>query len=155
MDESTAIRDLIARDRVASVINELFVATDARDWPRVRACFAPVVIFDMTSLVGGAPAQLAPDEIAAAWEHGLAPIESVHHQTGNLAVLCEGDEATASCYGIAYHYRRTRSGNDTRTFVGSYDFHLERHDDAWRIDVFRFNLKFIQGNRRLEEEPAA
>ena len=155
MDETAAIRDLIERERVANVINELFVATDARNWVRVRACLAPIVIFDMTSLVGGAPAQLTPDEIAGAWETGLEPIESVHHQTGNLAILCDGDEATASCYGIAYHYRRTQSGNDTRVFVGSYDFHLERRDDAWRIDVFRFNLKFIQGNRHLEQEPNA
>ena len=35
MDDTTQVKNLIERDRVASIINELFVATDARNW---RAC---------------------------------------------------------------------------------------------------------------------
>jgi hypothetical protein len=53
-------------------------------------------------------------------------------------------------YGVAWHYRRTRSGQSTRTLAGSYGFHLVRHGD-WRIGRFRFNLKFIEGNTRLEQ----
>jgi hypothetical protein len=39
-------------------------------------------------------------------------------------------------------------------FVGGYDFHLLQ-DGEWRIDLFRFNLKFIDGNVELEREPSA
>lgn len=61
------------------------------------------------------------------------------------------DRATASCYGIAYQFRRTRSGHNTRMFVGSYSFVLERGGDhGWRITGFRFDLKFIDGNAQLE-----
>ncbi len=155
MAEDAAVRSLVERDRVAEVINTLFVATDARDWARVRRCFAPVVTFDMTSLAGGSAEQLSPEQIAMGWETGLRPIESVHHQTGNLSIACTATEATASCYGIAYHYRRTKSGSNTRLFVGSYDFHLRLQDAAWRIDLFRFNLKFVDGNLQLEKEPGA
>jgi hypothetical protein len=35
-------------------------------------------------------------------------------------------------------------------FVGNYDVHLTRNDGKWRIDLFRFNLEFIEGNRDLE-----
>lgn len=150
MSESKAIEALVARERIADVINALFVATDARDWTRVRACLAPRVTFDMTSLAGGEPSQLAPAEITEAWEAGLRPIEHVHHQVGNLSIELQRNEATASCYGVAWHHRKTRSGNDTRTFVGSYDFHLSLMEGAWRIDLFRFNLKFIDGNLDLE-----
>jgi hypothetical protein len=143
---------LVEREQIVAVINALFVATDRRDWKQVEACFAPSVLFDMTSLAGGQPAHLAPAEISAAWETGLRPIEAIHHQTGNLSVWCKGREATASCYGIAYHFRRTASGRNTRVFVGSYDFHLQRAGDTWRIDIFRFNLKFIDGNPDLEKE---
>jgi hypothetical protein len=38
-------------------------------------------------------------------------------------------------------------------FVGSYDFHLVR-EATWKIDLFRFNCKFVDGNLELEKEPA-
>jgi hypothetical protein len=152
--EEAALKELIERDRIAQVVNALFVSTDARDWGRVRECFASRVSFDMTSLAGGTPQSMTPDEIVAGWRAGLEPIEQVHHQWGNLAIACDGSEATASCYGIAYHYRRTATGRNTRMFVGSYEFHLAR-DGRWRIDLFRFKLKFVDGNPELEKEPGA
>lgn len=39
---------------------------------------------------------------------------------------------------------------NTRTFVGSYNFHLTKAGGSWRIDRFKFNLKFIDGNLNLE-----
>jgi hypothetical protein len=153
MGEADAVRTLTERNRVADLITTLFVATDARDWDRVRGCFAEQVNFDMTSLAGGAPAQLSPQQIAAGWESGLKPIESVHHQVGNLSIDVHATDASASCYGIAYHYRRTRFNRNTRVFVGSYDFHLRLQDGRWRIDLFRFNVKFVDGNVDLEKEP--
>jgi hypothetical protein len=149
------LRRLIERSRIAEVINSLFVGTDLRDWKRVRGCFAEQVTFDMTSLVGGEPTRRSPQEITAGWEAGLKPIESVHHQVGNLSVDVRGAEATASCYGIAYHHRRTKSGRNTRLFVGSYDFHLRLDSGGWRVDMFRFNVKFVDGNLELEKEPPA
>jgi hypothetical protein len=153
MSEDPAVRSLVERERIAQVINRLFLGTDARDWEEVRACFAPQVAFDMTSLAGGTPARLSPSEITAGWDSGLRFLDSLHHQTGNLAIRLLEREATASCYGIAYHYRRTASGRNSRVFVGSYDFHLVL-GGSWNIDLFRFNLKFIDGNLELEKEPS-
>ena len=152
MADPLDIETLLHRGRIADVINTLFVSTDARDWSQVRRCFAPDVTFDMTSLAGGEPAQLTPAAISSAWETGLEPIEHIHHQVGNLLVTVKGDEAVASCHGVAWHYRRVQSGNNTRMFVGSYDFVLRLMEGMWRINLFRFNLKFIQGNRDLENE---
>ncbi len=154
MSDEKAVRDLLEKEAIAKVLNRLFLATDARDWPRVRECFADSVHFDVTSLAGGQPARLSPAEITAGWEAGLLPLDALHHQTGNLEISVSGDEATASCYGVAWHYRRTRSGRNTRVFVGSYDFHLVRADGAWRIDLLRFNSKFVDGNLELEREPS-
>jgi len=36
--------------------------------------------------------------------------------------------------------------------VGSYDIRLRRQDGAWKISAFKFNLKFIDGNLKLEQE---
>ncbi len=147
---------LIDRAAVIDTIVNLFVSTDRRDWASVRECLADNVLFDMTSLAGGEASRLAGSQIAAGWADGLAPIEAVHHQAGNFQVDVSGDQATAFCYAVAYHYRRVASGRNTRTFVGSYDFHLLRdRSGRWRIDLFRFNLKFMEGNPDLHVEKAA
>ena len=137
---------------VIAAVNRLFLATDARDWDAVRRVFADRVMFDMTSVAGGEPQTLTPAQIASGWETGLKPIEAIHHQTGNFEVAINGDRADVSCYGIAYHYRKTKSGRNTRTFVGSYDFRLNQSTGTWKIESFRFNLKFIDGNLTLEQD---
>ena len=144
---------LLAREQVIDRLNTLFISTDSRDWAGVRSCFAPTVHFDMTSLAGGEPVILTPEAIALAWEQGLASIEGVHHQAGNYRVSLDGEEANAFCYGIAMHYRPTRSGRNTRTFVGTYELKLRVIGGEWRITSFRFNLKFLDGNIELEKEP--
>ena len=155
--------DIIARQEVIEAVDELFVATDRKDWAAVRAVLAPRVRFDMSSAGGGPASELSGEEIAAGWEQGLAPIQAIHHQAGNYRVRVDGTRAEAFCYGVAWHYRPNASGQNTRVFVGSYDFELEKMDSdlamldvgsshRWRITAFRYNLKFIDGNRELEKE---
>jgi hypothetical protein len=146
------VRALMDERDVTAVITDLFLRTDQRDWPGVRDCFAPSVLFDMTSLMGGSPVRLTPAEITNGWETGLASLEAVHHQVGNFRVTVRGDEADAFCYGIALHYRKTASGRDVRRFVGSYDFGLRRAGGGWKIDRFQFHAKFVDGNLQLEQE---
>jgi len=141
---------LIAQDQVIAAANNLFLCTDRRDWQCVRDVFAPQVLFDMTSLAGGQPATLAPDQIASAWEKGLKDLAAIHHQAGNYQVSVKGNEADLFCYGIAYHYLPNPTERNIRTFVGSYNMHLVRSDAGWKIDRFKFNLKFIDGNKDLE-----
>jgi hypothetical protein len=50
----------------------------------------------------------------------------------------------------AYHYLPNASGRNTRTFVGSYDFQLEKDEGTWRIRSFKYNLKLMDGNLTLE-----
>jgi hypothetical protein len=146
------VRMLIEKDRVIDTINQLFIYTDQRDWTGVRSVLAETVLLDMTSLVGGQPSRLTGEQVAAGWKEGLRPIEQVHHQAGNYRVDIDGDQASGFCYATASHYRKTRSGRNTRTFVGSYDFHLRQSGGRWRIDSFRFNLKYLDGNTSLETD---
>lgn len=141
------------REQIIDTVVRLFVATDERDWKGVERCFSDMVRFDMSSLGGGESQDLTPATIIAGWREGLEPIEKIHHQVGNFRVEKGRDEADVSCYGIAMHYREVENGRNVRTFVGSYDIHLVREGDDWHIDGFRFNLKFIDGNRELEAEP--
>jgi SnoaL-like protein len=137
------------RGDIIEVITRLFVGTDKRDWDAVRGCFTGRVHFDMTSLAGGEPADLTPQQITDGWDAGLKPIAHVHHQAGNFLVSIHPSEteADAFCYAVAYHHNET-----TRIFVGSYDFHLVKAHAEWKIDRFRFNLKFVDGDVELEKD---
>ena len=149
------LTELAERAAITDLITALFVRTDERNWPAVLLCFAPRVRFDMTSVTGGEPTEVAADEITGAWDRSLRPLHALHHQIGNLYVDLQGDRAFATCYGMAIHYLPTRSGRNTRMFVGSYDFEVEKQSDRWRITLFRFNLKFMDGNAELEADAAA
>ncbi|MGE5172885.1 MAG: nuclear transport factor 2 family protein [Betaproteobacteria bacterium] len=145
------MNDTTEKDRVIETVNRLFINTDKRDWPEVKALFASRVLFDMTSLAGGQPAIITPQEIVDGWDKGLKALTAIHHQTGNFLVDIKGDETTLFCYGVAWHYLPNKTNRNTRTFVGSYDFHLKKQDGEWKIDRFKFNLKFIDGNTDLEK----
>lgn len=146
---SATTRLLADKDEIRDVIYRLFIHTDRRGWQTVEECFTPRVIFDMSSAGGGPPTEMAASEITRGWDSGLRAIAHVHHQAGNMLVDVHGDEATAFCYAIALHHTPQAPGGDTRTFVGSYDFGLERLDGRWRIKLFRFDLKYITGNLEL------
>lgn len=141
---------LFEKDLVIEAVNRLFIKTDNKEWPEVKACFADEVLFDMTSLAGGEPATITSQAIVEAWYKGLKELKAIHHQAGNFVVKIKNEEAEVFCYGIASHYLPNKTNQNTRTFVGSYDFHLTKKDSRWRIDKFKFNLKYIDGNPNLE-----
>jgi hypothetical protein len=144
------LETIVDQTKIIETINRLFIGTDNRDWTLVRSCFAPRVLFDMSSLGAGEPKHLSPEDIVAAWETGLKPLKAIHHQAGNYLVEVNGTNAEAFCYGIASHYLPNKSNKNTRTFVGSYEFELQKDSGRWRIAKFKFNLKYIDGNPDLE-----
>ncbi len=146
----TDLSRLKSQNDIIAVGNRLFICTDNRDWYCVRDVFAPEVLFDMTPLAGGKPETKTPQQIADMWEQGLKVLKAVHHQAGNYQVTGNGKEAYLFCYGIAYHYLPNPTNQNTRVFVGSYDLHLVKGEGGWKIDRFKFNLKFIDGNKDLE-----
>ena len=139
-------------DKIIETINNLFVYTDNRDWENVKKCFTDNVYFDMTSTGAEKAEVIKSAQITDVWKEGLKSLQSIHHQAGNYKVEVNENSANAFCYGMAIHYLKTKSGNNSRTFVGSYNFHLTRIDSQWLIDSFRFNLKFIDGNPDLEND---
>jgi hypothetical protein len=144
------LSNLIEKERIIETVTRLFINTDNRDWPQVKGLFSSRVLFDMTSLSGGQPATMTPQDIVEGWNKGLKALRAIHHQAGNHIVSIRDNEATLFCYGIALHYLPNKTNRSTRTFVGSYDIHLIKQDEEWKIDRFKFNLKFIDGNPDLE-----
>jgi hypothetical protein len=144
-----AVRDIIEKDKIIEIVNQLFIGTDNRNWKTVRDCFTDKVLFDMTSMTGGKPGEIPADKIVEGWNQGLKNLQHIHHQAGNYLVNIKQDTADVFCYGTAYHYLENSSGRNSRTFVGSYDFQLKQIAYKWKICKFKFNLKFIEGNKEL------
>lgn len=143
------LQQIADRFAIEETITNLFIKTDEKDWVGVQKVFMPKVNFDMSSLNGEKPTLLTPKEITTMWEKGLKEIKAIHHQVGNFRFLIQGNSAEVHCYGTAFHYKPNKTKRNTRTFVGSYDFHLTRIDAGWSIDSFRYNSQFIDGNLKL------
>ncbi len=139
------------KEKVIDTVIRLFIYTDNKEWEKVERLFTESVLFDMQSVSGVEAGIVRPAEIVDGWKKGLNPLRAIHHQAGNFLVDIETNEATVFCYGIAWHYLPNRSGKNTRTFVGSYDIGLVMQSGEWKINTFKYNLKFIEGNRELEK----
>ena len=141
------------REEIVEVANKLFIYTDEQLWDKLVAeVFKEKVFFDMASAGGGAPTEMKSSDICAMWETGFKGIDYIHHQAGNHIVMFDKDEFNADviCYAMASHYKNAAAGEKSRTFTGSYDLHFVLTDLGWRIDGFKYNLKYVSGNVQLE-----
>lgn len=143
--------DLSLRQRIEDAVVRMFVATDERDWPTLERCFSDPFTLDMTSMVGGEPVTMTPQQVSQAWAKGFEPLDHVHHQIGNLRTEVAGSQAQVKCHGVAFHHRTKAVGLRSRVFVGTYELALTQSDDEWLITRLVFKLKFIDGNLDLEK----
>lgn len=138
---------LAERQEVEDRVVSLFVATDEQDWSTVKACFADSVAIDLTSVVGGEPLTLTPQQIVEMWSAGFEPGDRLHHQLGNVRTEIQGAVAKVRCYAIALHHRPTVSSRaNVRRFVGTYEIGLQYGVTGWQVNDYRFLLKFVDGD---------
>ena len=137
------------RDLIVETANKLFVYTDMQNWDKLKSeVFTEEVLFDMTS-VGGEKRMMTAKEICDTWQKGFEGIDQVNHLAGNYLVTIDGKNATVFAYATATHYKRSAQ-NGPREFVGTYDLNMVFEDSGWRIDQFRYNLKYMSGNLDLK-----
>ena len=137
------------RDEIAEVVNKLFIYTDQQEWDKLEnEVFASKVNFDMSSL-GGEKAEKKPVEICETWKAGFAGIDAVNHLAGNYLIRIDNVNATVFAYATATHYKEAATKGKTREFVGTYDIGLTREVKGWKIDQFRYTLKYATGNSDL------
>lgn len=133
-------------DLITQVVNKLFVYTDLQDWDKLQnEVFTEQVIFDMSS-IGGDKSNTTAKKICETWKDGFAGIDEVNHLAGNYLIEIKDDAATVFAYATATHYNKLATNGKTREFVGTYDLHLTNQVTGWRIDEFKYNLKYTNGN---------
>ena len=134
------------RDSIVEVVHKLFIYTDEQNWDKLQSdVFTDEVYLDMSSL--GQPAtNTTAKEICQAWKMGFQGLDAINHLAGNLLVKVQGDQADVFAYATATHYKKDAVQGKTREFVGTYDLHLIQTTNGWRIDRFKYNLKYMTGN---------
>jgi SnoaL-like domain len=138
------------RDEIVEVVNRLFIYTDMQDWDKLqKEVFTDCVEFDMSSLSGEKALKQAR-EICGIWKAGFAGIDSVNHLAGNYLIQIENQAATVFAYATATHFKEAATNGKTREFVGTYNIGLDKTASGWRINRFRYNLKYATGNLDLK-----
>src|SRR6476620_2688227 len=137
------------REQIVEVVNKLFVYTDAQEWEKLQQeVFTEQVLFDMSSM-GGKEMVTTAANICQIWKEGFTGIDAVNHLAGNYLINIKDEIADVFAYATATHYKKAATQGKTREFVGTYNLHLIQHGDGWRIDHFKYNLKYATGNLDL------
>ncbi|MDJ1499712.1 nuclear transport factor 2 family protein [Xanthocytophaga agilis] len=134
---------------VVNVVQNIFIGADERDWQMVHASFAPRVLLDYTSMTGGKPTELVPEQIIDAWKALLPGFQATQHQLGNFKTVVQENKADVFCYGTATHYLPNPSNQNVWTVVGTYLFQLIKKDNEWKVSRMKFNFKYQDGNLEL------
>lgn len=140
------------REAIVELVHKLFVCTDLRQWNNLQKdVFTEKIMFDMSSMGAGAAKELNAVDVCNMWHSGFAGIDHVHHHAGNIIVDFKNDvEAQVFCYATASHFKQAATLGKSREFIGSYEFHASFTDLGWRLDSFKYNLKYITGNAELK-----
>lgn len=147
MDNQTIV-DKIELNELA---NKLFMYVDAQQWDKIlNEVMTENVWFDMQSAGGAEPESIAAKDICSMWRDGFSGLDAVHHQAGHYLIDVHSNEANIFGYAVAFHFKKSAQNGKTRTFVGSYDLKAIKTEKGWRLNQFKYNLKYIDGNTTLE-----
>ncbi len=137
-------------EEIIETVNKLFIYTDYQQWDKLKSeVFTELVDFDMSSL-GGVVAQRSRSQICEEWQKGFKDLDAINHLAGNHIITLNGETAKVFCYATATHYKKSAKKGETREFIGSYDLSLIKEKNGWRINKFKYNMKYALGNLELK-----
>lgn len=134
---------------IVATVNEIGLAADMRDWPRVREQFADEVFVDYTSLAGGQPARMKADDLITSWRSFLPGFTVTQHLVGSHRVGINGDRASVLSQFIATHRLAGATGGELWTLGGHYRHTLRKTGAAWKVDAITMTWTWQTGNAEL------
>ena len=133
----------------------LFVTTDEKRWDDLEALYVdgPIRV-DMTSLVGGKPAETTAKDLVDGFRAGLHADKASHHMATNLRVSVDGDRAEVLAQGYAWNRLDTAGGDALWETWGTYRLTARRENAGWRFDGFAYHAKDNRGNEAVRTHTA-
>lgn len=132
---------------VITAVQALFSGTDERDWEKVKSILSDKVLLDYTSMSGGTPAELAPDQIVGSWASFLPGFDRTYHQLSGFEVVENNEIAEAHYSGKAEHY----IGTEIWIVEATYDTELINKNGKWLISKQKLNFIQQSGNTELSK----
>jgi len=139
---------------IAETCTRMAVHADRREWTLLRGLFADKVLLDYTSLNGGEPVRLAPQEIVDAWAAALGGFDATQHLIANHLVQVDGDRAVCTASFQATHRLATPHGAPLWTLGGDYRWELARTGGRWLITSVVMTATWGDGNKDLPAQAA-
>jgi hypothetical protein len=124
---------------------------DQREWDALKEVFADSVVLDYTSLNGGEPAVLSPEQIADGWAGVLGGFNATQHLVANHLVTIDGTSAVCTASFQATHRLANPFGAPLWTLGGTFRFDLIRTGTGWRISGVVMTATWADGNKELLE----
>lgn len=136
---------------IIETISAIFSGADERNWQKVESSFAEKVLLDYTSMQGGEPATVTPEDITTAWKALLPGFDSTRHNISDYNIKISGNEATVTANGKASHYLAVNGKNEEWVVEGNYLFSLKKENGDWKVSSMKFNKEKISGNTQLPD----
>ncbi len=127
-------------------------AVDARNWDAARAFFADRLRADFEDLSGQPAAEIASDDLIAAWASNLRGAKTSFHQRTNHQVTIQGERATMVSAGYAWN-RMEGHGEPLWEIWGTYEHGFVRTDLGWRCDAMTLRVAHQRGNFLVRDTP--
>lgn len=137
------------RDEIVELTTRMLWHTDRREWDALHDVFADKVRLDYTSLAGGEPAVLTPQQIIDAWRSSLGGLDATQHLMANHLVSIDGERAEVSAQFQAVHVLANPHGAPTWTLGGHYRFGVRRAGGRWRIEAVTMTADWASGNQQI------
>ena len=133
------------QEKIIHSLIDVFAGADERNWQKIQHVMANTVLLDYTSMAGGNPAILTPQQITNSWEAFLPGFDKTFHQLSGFELKVTGNTATVHYAGKADHF----IGKETWTVEGTYDSELKKDNDLWLVTKHKFNFIKQSGNINL------
>lgn len=133
---------------ITKVITRFGRSLDTGERDMYMACFQKEVSLDFERLTGHAEVRI-PTDLLKRWADLFLSPTRRHHTYSNFDITFDGERAHAKVYFTARHWKATDHGDSANTQYGWYDYWLVRTTDGWKIQRFKHDFQWVDGNGGL------
>ncbi|GAB3283052.1 nuclear transport factor 2 family protein [Kineosporia babensis] len=142
------IQRLEDRTEIIDVVIKYATSIDAGDWDAFASVFTESVHIDFSE-AGLPPADFAREAFAGFARQGLEAWDARQHISPNHVVEFDeqdSDRAVCHSYMYAQHYKQGAPAGELYLMRGSYDHHLVRTLEGWKITSLTQHISWIEGS---------
>ena len=156
-DLAARVQRLEDRAAISELVITYATSIDRNDWQGLGARLTDPVHVDFSE--AGLPASDFPRDAFAGFSgSALGGFTALQHISPNHVITfdeADPDRALCTSYMYAQHYLEGAEGGDTYIMRGSYENHVVRTGDGWRIEKLVQHLSWPEGNADLPAQAAA